>query len=203
MQAFVKVRGIAVPLAASNIDTDVIMPKQFLKGIDRSGLDRGLFYHLRFDEQGSPRPGFILNQAEWRDAAFLIAGPNFGCGSSREHAVWGLMQYGIRCIIAQSFAGIFFDNCARNGLLAIELGEEEVRRLLDLVSSPADNVLTIDLNNETICGRGLEIDFEIDPIRKDSLLKGLDAVGQTLEFRDEIRTFERNYLRENPWLEQK
>ena len=137
MQAFVKVRGVAVPLAASNIDTDVIMPKQFLKGIDRSGLDRGLFYHLRFDEQGGARPEFILNRPQWRDAAFLIAGANFGCGSSREHAVWGLMQYGIRAIVAESFAGIFFDNCARNGLLAIELGEPDVRRLQERAGLPS------------------------------------------------------------------
>ncbi len=189
-----------MPLAASNIDTDVIMPKQFLKGIDRSGLDRGLFYHLRFDEHGRPRPEFILNRPEWHGAAFLIAGSNFGCGSSREHAVWGLMQYGVRCIVAESFAGIFFDNCARNGLLAIELGEGEVRRLQDLAGSPADNVLTIDLNQEIISGRDLEIGFKIEPIRRNALLKGLDAVGQTLELADEISAFERNYLRDNPWL---
>ncbi|WP_379071931.1 3-isopropylmalate dehydratase small subunit [Mesorhizobium sp. UC74_2] len=200
MEAFVRVKGVAVPLAASNIDTDVIMPKQFLKGIDRSGLDRGLFYHLRFDEQGKPRPEFILNRPQWQGAAFLIAGANFGCGSSREHAVWGLMQYGIRAIIAESFAGIFFDNCARNGLLAIELGEPDVRRLQDLAGLPGDNVLTIDLDSQTVCGRDLEIGFEIEAIRKNALLKGLDAVGQTLELSDEISAFERRHLRENPWL---
>lgn len=202
MQPFDTLRGIAAPLPASNIDTDIIMPKQFLRGIDRSGLDRGLFYHLRFDEQGEQRPDFILNQPEWRDAAFLIAGSNFGCGSSREHAVWGLMQYGIRCILAESFAGIFFDNCARNGLLAIELDESQVGRLQNLVRSPSDNVLTIDLHSQSISGRDMKIGFEIEPLRKNALLKGLDAVSQTLEFKDEIQTFERSYLRENPWLGQ-
>ena len=121
MQPFNTVSGSAAPLLASNIDTDVIMPKQFLKGIDRKGLDRGLFFDLRFLESGEPNPEFILNQPPWNNSAFLVVGPNFGCGSSREHAVWGLKQVGVRALIGTSFAGIFYDNCQRNGVLAIQL----------------------------------------------------------------------------------
>lgn len=200
MQAFVKVSGPIAPLSAKNIDTDVIMPKQFLKGIDRSGLGRGLFYHLRFDEQGAARPEFILNRSEWQGATFLVAGANFGCGSSREHAVWGLMEFGIRCVIAESFGGIFFDNCARNGLLAIELDADSVQSLLTLAAEPATNRLTVDLEAQVISGYGVETAFEIDPVRKQSLLKGLDAVGQTLQFADEIRAFEHNHFLDSPWL---
>ena len=130
-EPFERQSGTLAALPAANIDTDVIMPKTFLKGIDRTGLERGVFHDLRFDEEGSPRPDFVLNQMPWRDARFLVTGANFGCGSSREHAVWGLLQFGIRAIIAPSFAGIFFDNCTRNGLLAIEANDEEVRHLTD------------------------------------------------------------------------
>jgi 3-isopropylmalate/(R)-2-methylmalate dehydratase small subunit len=200
MQAFVKVGGPIAPLSAKNIDTDVIMPKQFLKGIDRSGLGNGLFYHLRFDEQGVERPEFILNRSEWRGATFLVAGANFGCGSSREHAVWGLMEFGIRCVIAESFGGIFFDNCARNGLLAIELDADAVQSLMALAASPTTNRLTVDLERQVISGYGVETAFEIDPNRKQSLLKGLDAVGQTLQFANEIQAFEQNHFLDSPWL---
>ena len=200
MEAFVRVSGIAAPLPAANVDTDVIMPKQFLKGVDRSGLKEGLFHDLRFDEQGEERPNFILNKPEWRDARFLIAGPNFGCGSSREHAVWGLMQYGIRALVGTTFAGIFFDNCARNGLLAITLGEAKVHELMDAAASPQSNELTIDLEGQRITGRELDFAFEIDPIRRNALLQGLDAIGQTLTFREEILAFQNRHLQANPWL---
>lgn len=199
MDAFVKVSGIAVPLRAASIDTDVIMPKQFLKGVDRSGLKDGLFHDLRFDEHGASRPDFILNRPAARDARFLIVGPNFGCGSSREHAVWGLMQHGIRALIGTSFAGIFFDNCARNGLLAISLDETMTRRLMDAASRDAYQ-LTVDLDGQRITGDDIDTGFEIDPLRRNALLNGLDAIGQTLSLREEIMAFEAGHLRENPWL---
>ncbi len=200
MQPFQRVEGIAAPLPAANIDTDVIMPKQFLKGIDRAGLDRGVFHDLRFDETGAPRPDFILNQPPWRDAGFLVVGPNFGCGSSREHAVWGLSQLGVRALIGTSFAGIFFDNCARNGLLAVTLPPEEVEALLALVSQPETNRLTVDLEAGTIEGAGGVWRFEIDASRRHALLNGLDAVGVALARADEIRAFETAHLQRHPWL---
>ena len=200
MQPFTKVTGIAAPLRAANVDTDVIMPKQFLKGIDRSGLDAGLFHDLRFDRQGAQRDGFILNQPGWQEASFLVVGDNFGCGSSREHAVWGLMQYGIRALIGTSFAGIFFDNCARNGLLAITLPQANVERIMQACEQAATKSLSIDLERQIIAGAGLSIRFEIDQIRKNALLLGLDAIGQTLTLRDEILTFQSRHFEVNPWL---
>lgn len=200
MEPFKRVEGIATPLPAANIDTDVIMPKQFLKGIDRAGLARGAFHDLRFDEAGQPRADFILNQPPWRDARFLVVGPNFGCGSSREHAVWGLSQLGVRALIGTSFAGIFFDNCARNGLLAVTLPPEEVEALLALVSRPKTSRLTVDLEAQTIEGAGEVWRFEIDPSRRRALLSGLDAVGVALARADEIRAFEKTHLARHPWL---
>lgn len=200
MEPFQRVEGIAAPLPAANIDTDVIMPKQFLKGIDRAGLARGVFFDLRFDEDGERRPDFVLNQAPWRDAAFLVVGPNFGCGSSREHAVWGLSQLGVRALIGTSFAGIFFDNCARNGLLAVTLPPEEVEALLALVAQPETNRLTVDLGAQTIEGAGEVWRFEIDSSRRHALLNGLDAVGVALARADEIKAFEMAHLQRHPWL---
>lgn len=200
MAAFTTVEGIAAPLPSANIDTDVIMPKQFLKGIDRSGLDRGLLHDLRFDEEGRSRSDFILNQPAWQDASFLVVGDNFGCGSSREHAVWGLMQYGVRALIGTSYAGIFFDNCARNGLLAITLPAAQVAALQACVAQPDSNRLRIDLARQTIEAAGLAIHFDIDPLRKQALLLGLDAVGQTLALRDDILAFQQRHFEANPWL---
>ncbi len=200
MAAFTTVEGIAAPLPAANIDTDVIMPKQFLKGIDRSGLDHGLLHHLRFDDNGQPRSDFILNQPAWSAASFLVVGDNFGCGSSREHAVWGLMQYGVRALIGTSYAGIFFDNCARNGLLAITLPPADLALLLARMAQPDSNRLTIDLARQTITAAGLAIHFDIDPLRKQALLLGLDAVGQTLALRDDILAFQERHFEASPWL---
>jgi 3-isopropylmalate/(R)-2-methylmalate dehydratase small subunit len=200
MTPFSIVQGIAAALPAANIDTDVIMPKQFLKGIDRSGLDLGLFHDLRFDAAGQQREGFILNQPAWRGSSFLVVGDNFGCGSSREHAVWGLMQYGVRALIGTSFAGIFFDNCARNGLLAITLPEADVTRLLRLVEQASANNLTIDLAQQTIHAGDTVVNFDIDSVRKQALLQGLDAIGQTLTLRDEILAFQDRHLEANPWF---
>jgi 3-isopropylmalate/(R)-2-methylmalate dehydratase small subunit len=200
MEPFISIRGTAAPLPAANVDTDVIMPKRFLKGVDRSGLKDGLFHDLRFDAEGNERSDFILNKPEWRNAKFLVVGPNFGCGSSREHAVWGLMQYGIRGLVGTSFAGIFFDNCARNGLLAITLDEGAHEAVMRAAASPGSNELVIDLEKQTISRPGLDIDFAIDPMRRNALLRGLDAIGQTLSWRNEIRAFESKHLEANPWL---
>ena len=200
MAPFTTVRGVAAPLRAANIDTDVIMPKQFLKGIDRAGLDAGLFHDLRFDADGRARPEFILNRPGWQGAAFLVVGDNFGCGSSREHAVWGLMQYGVRAVIGTSFAGIFFDNCARNGLLAICLPADVVTMLAALAGDAATNRLTIDLERQIIVGGDVRIGFEIDAARREALMRGLDAVGQTLTLRDEIAAFQHKHLEAHPWF---
>lgn len=201
MQPFDTVSGAAAPFLASNIDTDVIMPKQFLKGIDRKGLDRGLFFDLRFLDSGEPNPEFILNQTAWIDAAFLVVGPNFGCGSSREHAVWGLKQVGIRALIGTSFAGIFYDNCQRNGVLAIQLSQAQLKRVAAVISNPVTARISVNLPEQTIeLADGTLIPFEIDELRKQSLLLGLDAIGTTLQRADQIRRFEARHLTENPWL---
>lgn len=201
MQPFNTVSGSAAPLLASNIDTDVIMPKQFLKGIDRKGLDRGLFFDLRFLESGEPNPEFILNQPAWNGAAFLVVGPNFGCGSSREHAVWGLKQVGIRALIGTSFAGIFYDNCQRNGVLAIQLSETQLKQIAGVISDASTARIEVNLPEQTIeLADGTVIPFEIDQLRKQSLLLGLDAIGTTLQRADQIRSFEARHLAQNPWL---
>ena len=201
MQPFAIVSGSAASLLAANIDTDVIMPKQFLKGIDRKGLDKGLFFDLRFLPSGAVNPDFILNQPAWADAAFLVVGPNFGCGSSREHAVWGLKQVGIRALIGTSFAGIFYDNCQRNGVLAIQLTDDQLKQVAAAVSDPATARISVNLPEQTIeLADGNVIAFEIDQLRKQSLLLGLDAIGTTLQRAEQIRQFEARHLAENPWL---
>lgn len=201
MQAFNVLSGVAAPFPAANVDTDVIMPKQFLKGIDRNGLDRGVFFDLRFLADGSPDPAFILNQTDWQQAKFLLVGPNFGCGSSREHAVWGLKQLGIRALIGTTFAGIFFDNCQRNGVLTVQLSPEQWSQIAKEVAQADKNDITVDLPAQTISLHdGKEIAFNIDELSKTSLLNGLDAVGNTLRYSEEIREFQRSHLQRNPWL---
>lgn len=191
-------RSHIAALPGANIDTDVIMPKTFLKGIDRAGLDVGAFHDLRFLPDGTPRPDFVLNRSPWNEAEFLVAGENFGCGSSREHAVWGLLQLGIRSVVAESFGGIFFDNCARNGLLAIEAGEEDVANLMRIAER--GELVTIDLKEQRIKIPDGSIDFSISERRKFMLLNGLDAIGMTLQRRDEVASFERKYLDQHIWL---
>ncbi|MEB0090190.1 3-isopropylmalate dehydratase small subunit [Pseudomonas sp. CCI4.2] len=201
MQPFTTVSGIAAPMLAANIDTDVIMPKQFLKGIDRNGLDRGLFFDLRFLVSGEPNPEFILNQAPWQGAKFMVTGPNFGCGSSREHAVWGLKQRGIRALIGSSFAGIFYDNCQRNGVLIISLEEAQVQALGRTVSQAQGAHIEVDLDAQEIRLHGGSVmPFQIDTLRKEALLLGLDAIGSTLQRSAQIREFEQRHLHANPWL---
>ncbi|CRM78027.1 3-isopropylmalate dehydratase small subunit [Pseudomonas salomonii] len=201
LQPFTQVTGQAAPMLAANIDTDVIMPKQFLKGIDRAGLDRGLFFDLRFLPNGAPNPEFVLNQPAWQGASFMVVGPNFGCGSSREHAVWGLKQMGIRALIGSSFAGIFYDNCQRNGVLLITLDEAVLHALGQTVSQPAQAQISVDLEAQQIrLADGQVIPFQIDTLRKTALLLGLDAIGSTLQRSEQIKTFERRHLAANPWL---
>ncbi len=201
MQPFTTVTGPAAALPAANTDTDVIMPKQFLKGIDRSGLDNGTLHNLRFDATGARRSDFVLNRPEWADTRFLVVGPNFGCGSSREHAVWGLLQLGIRAIIGTSFAGIFNDNAANNGLLLISLEPGEVHTLSTLAADPARNRLAIDLPAQSISGDGgPRFAFDISPLRKDALMRGLDAIGTTLDQAGAIRAFEARHHAAQPWL---
>lgn len=199
MEAFNYVTGIAAPMMAANIDTDVIMPKQFLKGIDRSGLDKGLFFDLRFNQDGSLNEDFILNQPGWLGASFLVVGPNFGCGSSREHAVWGLKQLGIKALIGTSFAGIFNDNCLRNGVLTICLSETEIQQIANAITQRETNTLQVDLAQQTITSADNQYAFTVDQIKKDMLLQGLDAIGFTLSFTREIKQFEEQYFARNPW----
>lgn len=201
MQTFTRVKGIAAPFLAANVDTDVIMPKQFLKGIDRNGLDRGVFFDLRFLADGSKNPDFVLNQSPWDGASFLVVGPNFGCGSSREHAVWGLKQLGIRAVIGTSFAGIFFDNCQRNGVLLIQLEPSELHAVGVAAGRAGEAEIVVDLEVQHIeLGQDRRIKFEIDSLRKEALLLGLDAIGSTLQRTEQIRAFETRHLHANPWL---
>ncbi len=187
-------------MTTPNIDTDVIMPKMFLKGVDRSGLGDGAFNLLRFNARQA-QPDFVLNKDGYRDACFLVVGPNFGCGSSREHAVWGLQQLGIRALIGTTFAGIFNDNCANNGLLTISLDAATVGTLADIVANPASNRLTVDLEQQTVrIEGGGTIPFAIEPERKEAFLTGRDAISSTLVFADDIRAFEARHRADNPWF---
>jgi len=192
------VRGAAVPLPSANIDTDVIMPKQFLKGIDRSGLRDGLFYDLRFPN-GQRDPRFVLNRPEWNEARFLVVGPNFGCGSSREHAVWGLLQFGIRALIGTTFAGIFFDNCTRNGLAALSLPLATHAAILRHAQDPSDNWIEIEMMAQEIRTAGATWTFEIETARKEALHSGLDLIARTLLDSEAIRAFESAFLNRHAW----
>jgi len=201
MLPFTQVSGTAAPLPQGNVDTDVIMPKQFLKGITREGLARGVFYDLRYDATGKERPDFILNQAAYRQPVFLVVGPNFGCGSSREHAVWGLQQLGVRGLIGSSFASIFQDNCFRNGLLPVSLTPEQARHVQVVCSDPTHSTLEVDLAAQAVfLDAGTRIDFDIDPLRKDDLLSGRDAIATTLRYAADIAKFEREHWAAQPWL---
>ena len=200
MEKFEIVTGVAATLLAANIDTDVIMPKQFLKGIDRNGLDQGVFFDLRFNLDKSENENFILNQKAWRQSSFLVVGPNFGCGSSREHAVWGIRQLGIRALIGTSFAGIFNDNCQRNGVLTICLEPEQLDKVSSCARNEIENQITVNLIEQKIVLPNEEISFEIDALKKQMLVNGLDAVGFTLQYSDEISKFEDKYFKQYPWF---
>jgi 3-isopropylmalate/(R)-2-methylmalate dehydratase small subunit len=201
MEKFTTLTGVPAPLPMINIDTDMIIPKQFLKTIKRTGLGKNLFHEMRFDENGNENPDFVLNKPAYRGASILIAGDNFGCGSSREHAPWALLDFGLRCVIAPSFADIFYNNCFKNGILPIRLPQEEIDKLLDDASRGANATLTIDLENQTISGPdGGEIRFEIDPFRKKCLLEGLDDIGLTMARADKIAGYEERAQTARPWL---
>jgi 3-isopropylmalate/(R)-2-methylmalate dehydratase small subunit len=189
----------AAPLPIANIDTDQIIPKQFLSTVERTGLARGLFYDLRFDEAGAPRPDFVLNQPAFSGAGVLIAGPNFGCGSSREHAPWALLDFGIKCVVASSFADIFYNNCFNNGILPIMLPQAAVDALMEQAKG-ANHVFHVDLSRQIVSGPdGVEVSFEIDAARKEKLLKGLDDIGVSLTREADITAFEKRRDLEKPW----
>ena len=192
MEAFVKLNGIAAPLDRVNVDTDQIIPAVHLKSIERTGFGEHLFEPWRFDANGSPVPDFVLNKPAYKDASVLVAGRDFGCGSSREHAPWALSDYGIKCVIAPSFADIFFSNCFQNGLLPLVLPEEQVREILDHATANPGVKLTVDLEAQRVWSENEEISisFEIDPARRHALLNGLDNIGLTLEHDDKIAAFE-------------
>jgi 3-isopropylmalate/(R)-2-methylmalate dehydratase small subunit len=201
MRPFTELHAKAAPLDVANVDTDQIIPKQFLKTVDREGLAKGLFYDLRFDAAGQPKPGFVLNDPRYAGAGVLIAGDNFGCGSSREHAAWALEDYGIRCVIAPSFADIFYNNCFQNGLLPVALPEAAVRALMDEAKG-GNHVFSVDLASQTVTApSGQQFRFEIDPSRKEKLLQGLDSIGETLQHARDIDVFEQRQALSQPWLE--
>ena len=201
MEAFTRLDAKAAPLPLANIDTDQIIPKQFLKIVDRKGLAKGLFYDLRFDEQGREKPDFVLNQPTYRGAGVLIAGDNFGCGSSREHAPWALMDFGIKAVISTSFADIFYNNCFQNGLLPVVLPAEAVQQIMEEARG-GNHMVSVDLEAQTVTSpSGAVFAFEIDPKRKQKMLKGLDAIGETLEAQAAIDTYEMKRALSQPWLE--
>jgi len=198
-----RIEGRSAALRLENLDTDQIMPKQFLRGIDKQGLREGLLHDLRFDGEGRERPGFVLNQPAYADVSVLIGGNNFGCGSSREHAVWGLQQAGIRAIVAPGFGEIFYSNAMGNGLLLVSLPEAQVRQLMDEADALPGNVVTIDV--ETLSLRsagGVEARFEMLPRHQRMLLEGLDAIGLSMTYRDRIEAFAAAHWAAHPWLKE-
>ena len=197
MQPFTTLTGVAAPLDIMNVDTDMIIPKQYLKTIKRTGLGTGLFAEMRFNEDGSENKDFVLNQPAYRKAQILVAGDNFGCGSSREHAPWALLDYGFRALLAPSFADIFYNNCFQNGILPIRLSEEQIEDLFQRVAGTPGYKLTVDLEANRISGPdGVRIDFEIDPFRRECMLRGLDDVGRTLENEAAIAAYEKAHADE-------
>ena len=201
MRAFTKLDAKIAPMPIANVDTDQIIPKQFLKTVEREGLAKGLFYDLRFDGDGKPRPDFVLNRPDYKGAGVLVAGDNFGCGSSREHAPWALMDFGIRCVVSTSFADIFYNNCFQNGLLPVVLTAEQVQVLM-AEAKGGNHLVTVDLESQTVVSpSGQTFAFEIDPQRKAKMLKGLDATGETLQAVSDIDLYEMKAALSKPWLE--
>ncbi|MEQ8584388.1 MAG: 3-isopropylmalate dehydratase small subunit [Thalassobaculaceae bacterium] len=200
MDKFTQLRGTAAPMDMINIDTDMIIPKQYLKTIKRTGLGKHAFAEMRYNEDGSEKPDFVLNRPQYRDAQIIVAEDNFGCGSSREHAPWALLDFGIKCVISTSFADIFYNNCFKNGILPIQVTHEQLRELMDDAGKGSNAVLEVDLENQTI-GRpnGESVSFEIDPHRKHCLLNGLDDIGQTLQKASKIDSFEEQRKAAAPW----
>ena len=201
MQPFKHLTGIAAPLDLVNVDTDMIIPKQYLKTIQRTGLGKALFDEMRHNEDGTEKPDFVLNQEPYRHAQVLIAGDNFGCGSSREHAPWALLDFGIRCVLAPSFADIFYNNCFKNGILPIRLPEETISKLMEKCDRGHNAQWSIDLERQVVVDPdGQEIAFEIDPFRKHCLLNGLDDIGLTLQKGEKIDAYETARESDKPWM---
>lgn len=201
MQPFTTLTGVAAPMKITNVDTDMIIPKQYLKTIKRTGLGSGLFAEMRFNEDGSENKDFVLNQPAYRKAQILVAGDNFGCGSSREHAPWALLDFGIRCVISTSFADIFYNNCFKNGILPIKVSQEQLDQLMDEAARGANATLTVDLEAQEIqTSDGQVVTFDIDSFRKHCLLNGLDDIGLTMEKAKSIDSFEGKVSTERPWL---
>jgi 3-isopropylmalate/(R)-2-methylmalate dehydratase small subunit len=200
MDKFTKLTAVAAPLPMRNVDTDKIIPARFLKTIKRTGLGKSLFYAMRYDDDGRERPDFVLNKPAYRQAQILVAGDNFGCGSSREHAPWALADFGIRCVISTSFADIFYNNTFKNGILPIKVSPEDLEKLMDDASRGANATLTIDLEKQEIRGPdGGCITFDIDPFRKHCLLNGLDDIGQTMQESKKIDEYEGKAKAARPW----
>ncbi len=200
MDKFVKLTGVAAPLPVVNIDTDMIIPKDYLKTIKRTGLGKGLFAEARYNEDGSVNESFVLNKPAYQNASILVAGDNFGCGSSREHAPWALLDFGIRCVISTSFADIFYNNCFKNGILPIVVSQDDLDKLMDDASRGSNAILTVDLEAQEITGPdGGRIGFEIDAFRRHCLLNGLDDIGLTLEKAASIDSFEKQTATSRPW----
>ena len=201
MDKFTTLTGIAAPMPLVNIDTDMIIPKQFLKTIKRSGLGKNLFDEMRFNADGSEKPEFVLNQPAYRQAQIIVAGDNFGCGSSREHAPWALLDFGIRAVISTSYADIFYNNCFKNGILPVVLPAEAVAKLMEDARNGANARITIDLEAQTVTGAdGQSYSFEIDPFKKEVLLNGLDDIGLTMQKASAIADFEKSAAQSRPWV---
>ena len=198
MQKFDKLEGIAAPMDIINIDTDMIIPKQFLKTIKRSGLGKSLFFEMRFTNDGDEKADFVLNKPAYRQSQILVAGDNFGCGSSREHAPWALLDYGIRCVISTSFADIFYNNCFKNGILPIKVDEEKIKQLSEY--SLRKEEIKIDLNDQKIIFGNNEINFDLDQFKKKCLLEGLDDIALSLEKSEKIISFEKKLEKSKPWI---
>ena len=200
MRSFTTLTGVAAPLPILNVDTDMIIPKDYLKTIKRTGLGKGLFAEMRYRDDGSPNPDFVLNRPAYRGAKILVAGDNFGCGSSREHAPWALLDFGITCVISTSFADIFYNNCFKNGILPVVVSRPDLDKLMDDAGRGANATLSIDLAAQEIRGPdGGVVRFEIDAFKKHCLLNGLDDIGLTLAKADRIRTFEAKAAAARPW----
>ena len=198
MQKFTKLKSIPAYLPIVNIDTDMIIPKQFLKTIKRTGLGKNLFYEMRYDEQGRVIDDFILNRDPFNNSKILIAGKNFGCGSSREHAPWALLDFGITCVISSSFADIFFSNCFKNGILPIILDDEKIKELAEYANRKEE--ISVDLNEEKIIYGNNEVNFKVDEFKKKCLLDGLDDIALSLKKSDKIENFEKNLKNQKPWI---
>jgi 3-isopropylmalate/(R)-2-methylmalate dehydratase small subunit len=202
MEKFTTLTAVAAPLQMINVDTDMVIPKQYLKTIKRSGLGKYLFQEMRYLDDGSENSDFVLNKPAYRETKILVAGDNFGCGSSREHAPWAIQDFGIRCILSTSFADIFFNNCFKNGILPIVLPQEDIDKLMDDAERGANAIVTVDLESQTITGPdGGEIKFEIDQFKKHCLLNGLDDIGLTMKKEQAISKFEAKRRAATPWLD--